>query len=74
MIRLLIFVNLLLVLTTVGAQKPQKSEKTKTESVTAKSDAGAKDDKAKADKDKTKPWTTWKIEINLLPPIPNNMP
>jgi hypothetical protein len=27
MIRLLIFVNLLLVLTTVGAQKPQKSEK-----------------------------------------------
>lgn len=56
MIRLLIFVNLLLVLTTVGAQKPQKSEKTKTESVTAKSDAGAKDDKAKADKDKPKPY------------------
>ncbi|MCO5277552.1 MAG: zinc-dependent metalloprotease [Saprospiraceae bacterium] len=56
MIRLLIIVNLLLVLANVGAQKPQKSEKSKTESVTAKSDAGAKDDKAKADKDKPKPY------------------
>ena len=42
-------------------QKPQNSENRKLESVTAKSDAGAKDDKAKADKDKPKPlwWGYW---------------
>jgi hypothetical protein len=34
----------------------KNQKKSKTESVTAKSDAGAKDDKAKADKDKPKPY------------------